>query len=166
MLILRSVSELAHCICNFLEACDVSALNIVDVSVLLLSFANTCVEDVLHDCLEHIVYLRSLPFQVLCVLAHLETGNCYTTCVSCFSRSEWNLLCLECFDSFWCTTHVGNLDNILYAVLDKLFSILAVKLVLKSCCECDVARNFPDLLSRNKLCTLELLCIRSNDVLV
>ena len=103
---------------------------------------------------------------MLCVLAHLESGNCYTTCVSCFSWSKWNLLCLEFLDSFWCTTHVGNFDYILYAVLDKLIGILAVKLVLESCCECDFARNFPDLLSRNKLCTLELLCIRSNDVLV
>ena len=103
------------------------------------------------------------PEVVLCVLGHLKTGDCDSTGVGCFAGCERDTGCLEGFDCLRGASHVGCLDDILDAVLDKELCIVTVELVLKSAGECHVDWDFPWLLALDELCA-EFLCVRLDDV--
>src|SRR5574344_1739035 len=60
-----SVSLLAHCICNLLEACNIGSLYIVDVTVGASSFPYTSIMDILHDHVQFLVDFLAGPVIVL-----------------------------------------------------------------------------------------------------
>jgi len=129
------------------EASDVGTLNVVDGTIFLLAVLDAHVIDVVHDGVEVLIDLFGSPVAVLSVLANLETRGGNTTGVDGLTRTEGQFSLLEGGDGGGLATHVGNLSNILHAVLDKGLGILLIKLVLEGAGHSDVALHNPALLA-------------------
>lgn len=74
-----------HRIDNFLEACDVSACNIVSFHAVFLGCIGNVVADGNHDLLKFCVNLIEGPAQTLAVLGHLQSGSSNAAGVGCFA---------------------------------------------------------------------------------
>ena len=66
---------LEHCLSDFHEACDVGALHVVDVTVLLLAELHASVVDACHDEVEFLVHLFARPESRRCTSCCCRTAS-------------------------------------------------------------------------------------------
>ena len=112
---------------------------------------NAHVVDVVHDLVELLVNLGGSPVDVTGVLADLEARGSNTTGIDSLTRTEGNLSSLDGSDSGGLATHVGNLGNILHAILEKHLGIFLSELVLEGAGHSNVALHNPSLLTSGEL---------------
>lgn len=132
-----------HSLGNLDEACHVSTLHVVDVTVGLSSVLHAVLVNVVHDALQIVVNFLSCPAQTLRVLTHLKTRYRYTTGVAGLTRRVENLGILEDLDSFGQGRHVGTLGYGNHAIVNQSLSLLGVDFVLSSARKCDVGLLVP-----------------------
>lgn len=132
-----------HRIDNFLEACDVSACNIVSFHAVFLGCIGNVVADGNHDLLKFCVNLIEGPAQTLAVLGHLKCRCCNSTGVSCFTRCKDNTILLQILCSFESCRHVSTFTYCNTSVCNKCLCIFKVKLILCSTWKSDVNFNIP-----------------------
>ncbi len=154
-----------HSLSDSLESSDVSAGYEVLAQVILCTSILDLLEDVDHDAFQLSVNIISGEYDVLSVLAHLQAGACNSAGVCSLGRSNNYVVSLQVLNSLVCGRHVSSLDEVSSTVLNHLLSVLKLNVVLHCTRDVQVCLYAPWLLARDELSTLELLCVRSADVL-
>ena len=153
-----------HSLSNFHEAGDVSALHVVDVSIGLFAVLDALLVNVAHDFMKFLIHVFGAPLDMAGVLAHFQTGSGHTTGIDSLAGCVGDACGDECVDSLGGATHIGNLGNELYLIVDKLLGIVTVEFVLCGARQCDVHLLLPGLTTCIECRTGEFVGIRSNNI--
>ena len=138
---------------------DICTLHIVYIAISLRAILHAHLVYILHYRVELLIDLLFCPLDTHRVLRHLQARSGYTSCIRCLTRSVEDSICKEDIDSLGCRRHICTLGNALTTVVDKLLSLLAIQLILRSARQCDIALNAPRTLACKVFCVWILLAV-------
>ena len=120
--------------------------------------------DTCHNLMQLLVDFLSRPSHTHGVLSHLQARGSHTTCVDSLARSEELTSSNELVDGISRATHVRHLGYAQRLLSQNGIGIVAVELVLSGAGQVDVGLLFPRFLALKESRALELLSIRSADI--
>ena len=125
------------------EAGYVGATDIVDSAVLALAIADALGVDAVHDFVQALVHVFCTPYDVGCILAHLQATGSHTTGINCLAGCIKGLEFQEMVDGLGSASHVGDFTHTEHAVIGEVLGILAVEFVLCGTRQCYIHLLFP-----------------------
>ena len=125
---------------------------------------NALFVDAAHDLVQTFVYFSSRPREVHSVLCHFEARGSYATGIDSLTRRKQLLVLQKQVDSLSGASHVRDLGYAERLVVDQGASVVSVELVLGSARQRDVYLLLPRTFACGEGSFLELVSVRSHDV--